>query len=381
MELLIDAHYCKQKGGCTPFAPTVGGAQLDYFDTRRGPHRCDDLAAYLKLHNSWVDELALSGDCLARKTAGRKFPVPDIITHTAAGEGEFYEIKPASASGRAAGAEKIAWFNNVIGTYGLPYEAGKKYHADERLRIWGNPWFGQPVEVYLHWWLDRDGLILYELCVDTIGAEELSEVFLKMLVAALLAALILLLRGAARSGGGVIVEGALADSVSPMRSPLGPPDGVPAIDDVPSLAYVYLLTVQREDRRGHSVDPLLGHLFSAEVVGTDPPEGWEPGDARPWQWNAPTMAAIADIAPDGRFEPNGRAVRELERDQLLSLLSGLTADEGIDSLSGALAGAEVTDEEGDGGPVDAAALAAPAVSAYFQAVADEMLYFLTNARW
>ena len=82
-ELIIDAHYCKAKGGCQRLDPggrTTVGPQTDFFDTRMGPSRCRHLAEYRALHYP-VDAVRVSGDCEATKADAGRFAVPDIITY------------------------------------------------------------------------------------------------------------------------------------------------------------------------------------------------------------------------------------------------------------------------------------------------------------
>ncbi|GHH70680.1 hypothetical protein GCM10018793_05090 [Streptomyces sulfonofaciens] len=112
---------------------------------------------------------------------------------------------------------------------------------------------------------ERPGPILYELCVE-VGRETFSEMFVRMRCAGWWPP-----RSCCRWGGAVVLAPVLADAASPMRSPIGPPDGVPAIDDVPSLFYVAVLATARFDRAGHTTDP-REPPFTAMVIGADPPE-------------------------------------------------------------------------------------------------------------
>ncbi|MFE0173610.1 hypothetical protein ACFWZ2_14925 [Streptomyces sp. NPDC059002] len=372
VEWRISVAYCAAKGGCKLFDPKKGGPGLDYQDVYRGPHPCNDFAEYLAKHNWWLDEVAIGEECRAPKEPeGPQFAVPDLVSHTAAGTGEFYEIKPASVPGRRKGREKIDAFNDAVARHGLPYAAGRKYRPDRFLLFWDATWQGYPVKLYIHWWLETDGLILYEFCMDS-GEKYFSEVFVKMIVGEAIVVLFLIGLGEIDA----VLVPALRSAASPMRSPLGPPDGVPAIDDPASLFYADLLTLLREERRGHPWP--AEHLFVAVVAGSDPVEAWEPGDPRPWVWDAATMAAIGDIAPDGRFEPGGDAIRALEEDQLRWSASCLVEEEYRQSFTGFFVGRQFLDEEGDGGIIDAEELPAEAITACLESISEEMEYMLSH---
>ena len=372
VEKLIQSDYCAHVGGCFPFDPRKGGPQTDYFDTFRGPHPCNDFAEYLAKHNSNVQESTAAAECLAEKGPGvPAFAIPDIVRHAASGLGEFYEIKPNSASGRAKGKKKIDDFEDVIARYHLPYESGLDYRPDERFTMWDGAWQGCPIEISLHYWLESDGLILYEICFDS-GVKQFSEVAIAMLVQGAIA--LALLTGVGELSPVLILRYLILAS-SPLVSPIGPPDGVPAINDQASLFYIDLLTVQREERRGH---PVNGFFYVAMVAGSDPPETWDPGDPRPWVFDAATMAAIGDIAPDGRIDPGSDAIHALETDQLQYVGSCLTTDDRFTALAGCFVGEQLTAEDGDTEPINAEDVVPKAITAYLKSFQAAMEYYLTH---
>ncbi len=95
--------------------------------------------------------------------------VPDFMVHTAA-EKAFYEVKPDSPSGMAAGVEKVGILRAVYPFYGLPYVAGSVFNP--RDHSVAN--LGSALRVTLRVRRAAPGLIVYKLCVDSEGVIELA---------------------------------------------------------------------------------------------------------------------------------------------------------------------------------------------------------------
>src|SRR5918995_2936813 len=107
----------KLRGGTVDIFPS--STARDFFDVNSD--RCEALAAFLKLRNSFVDETVIRDFCRQRKVRdGDKSLVPDIITHDGDLK-EFYEVKSASTKGRSDGRQKIRNFCELNAGHGLPY--------------------------------------------------------------------------------------------------------------------------------------------------------------------------------------------------------------------------------------------------------------------
>lgn len=373
VEHVIDAHYCLSfRKPCLPFDPTNKGGdpdkQRDFFDEDAGVTRCDHLAEYLGLH--WtVDQSDISRRCTETKLPGsglQRFPVPDILTTLAGappGENpdEFYEIKPDSPTGRRDARSKIKWFGEVNKIYKLDYAPGTKYGPDVKLLLWRGQWYGDLRNVHLHWRLREPGMLVYDFCVS-VRVDELA--FALMIVAGIVATLVL--KGAADrqgfpwpAGAGTVTASTLGGIPSTLSTGFGPPDAPPS--DPGDFAYVLHLVGHRQERLGRPGAP-----FGPVVPGTDEPTTFDDG---PWAWDSQTMAAIADVAPDGRFTPGGDAIHALELDHMMWLLGQFALDDpAVAPLFG----------DGDDPDIDVVAASAQAVGTYLQRFKDEALYYITH---
>jgi hypothetical protein len=115
---------------------------------------------------------------------------PDILAHTPMRQ-DFYEVKPDSGTGRAAGRIKIAAIDGYMRAFSLPYSAGTAYTPTALIPIFTTTVSGTPVEAYLGLRRARNGLIVYELCVRT----DWAKVALAALIAVLILIIIILSRG------------------------------------------------------------------------------------------------------------------------------------------------------------------------------------------
>jgi hypothetical protein len=288
VEMFVKSDYCSTKGGCQEFL-SPGTTQTDFFDVAMGFARCRHLAAYLKMHNPHVDEILLASQCETKKDSGKHFPVPDVITHEPPDRAEFYEIKPNSTSGKAKGVEKIVWFEIVCTNESLPYVAGTIYDPDQRVLVWDGTWLGSPVKVRLHWFRDRDALIVYELCFE-VSADTFAEMLIKALLKMVVAALIVLLLPVA---AGAAVVASLDGVTSPMGQPVGPDDPSEAAD----VAYAQLLLNDARGRDGLGLIAIDGDVTSIGSAITD-------------------FQEARGLEVDGRLEPGGVTLLALEGEHL-----------------------------------------------------------------
>ena len=93
---------------------------------------------------------------------------PDILIHNNVVK-EYYEVKPNSRAGKAAGRAKLREIEAFYLANNLPYSRGKiKFLEDYNLGsfVFNHKGMKIPVELKLHFTFES-GLILYELCVST----------------------------------------------------------------------------------------------------------------------------------------------------------------------------------------------------------------------
>lgn len=94
---------------------------------------------------------------------------PDILIHTRLIK-EFYEIKPNSNSGRAAGKRKVQDLNRIYSTYNLPYSEGSSFIPPDHIEIGSTSIVvsGKTIPVEVSFGLLKTGaLILYDVCITT----------------------------------------------------------------------------------------------------------------------------------------------------------------------------------------------------------------------
>lgn len=379
-EAVIFGNYCYQKGGCELFDPNGTGPRTDFFDEPSGSHRCDHMAAFLHLHDSHVDPVLLSTMCMLKKDPGEYFVVPDIVSWEPPPEqGEFYEIKPYNDLGLAGAQRKRLWFRALVANYNLgPYVPGKHYAVNARLKVLDGTWAGVPLKGYMRWELVDDGILLYRMCLET-GLETLAETVVKAVMEAFILAILALAAPEGAVVGGLaalLAQVVMPRRQSPLRAAFGPPVPPASVGDV---AYIMYLVQDRWYRHGGTG---LNQIFFTPVkVGTDD-EPWSPGDPEPWTWNAATMEAIRDIAPDGRFEPDGESTKALEYDHLMALASAVDV-EALGPAVGITGRIPITDEEGGGSgdPLDPHQIVVDATSEYLQSCYDAFEYRATNGHW
>lgn len=145
---------------------------------------------YLKFHNT------LSTRQLIILSASAMVSIPDIVTHNPSRSStptrtEFYEIKPNSPPGIAAGAIKIASISQLCSALSLPYKSGTIWTPDEKILISSGSPLGIHIEVFFHFKRISPALVVYEICIEG----ELEKIALAVLIAILAIILALILKG------------------------------------------------------------------------------------------------------------------------------------------------------------------------------------------
>ena len=258
VEWVVRQEYCFNRGGCDEYQ--LGGNGVDFFDENfagSGTTRCRFLSGYLITHHPSLDESFISSSCEVKKKPvdpgddeNERFAIPDIITDAPRIRTEFYEVKPNSDTGRAAGDQKIETFLSLVDFLKLTDPAvgniakGTQFQPDRRITIYSRLYLGiVPVEVQMHYFLLKDALIVYEYCVN--AQTELLEGLIKAIILSALIALAVLIWRSLPGGGIEAPSGGvpvLADSVGP--------DGANEIQDV---RYVQALLNDWLDSTGQSV--------------------------------------------------------------------------------------------------------------------------------
>ncbi|HEY3861208.1 MAG TPA: DUF4157 domain-containing protein [Verrucomicrobiae bacterium] len=218
-ESVIDADYLAQKGG-TPFGDV-------FFDNPIGPLA---YIAFLAAHHPSLNKTLLA---VQISLAGGVL-VPDILDTRPAAAPEFYDVKPDSPDGRAAGRGKLAAIDAFMSFNSLPYARGSSYSPNPSIPLpLGGPALiaaiaavtggavvlpalacGLPV-VTLAPRRAANGLLLYEVCVEADLDCYLKVLTLEALLAAIIIAIIAsdgilvpAAAGAAAAGGAFAVGAA-----------------------------------------------------------------------------------------------------------------------------------------------------------------------------
>ncbi|MEH7754757.1 peptidoglycan-binding domain-containing protein [Bacillus toyonensis] len=300
VELIIRSDYCVERNPCQPFNPKSPSPTTDFFDVDSGVHRCTALNDFLRQHNPSVGQ-TIKAQCLLEKK-GFRFPVPDIITHEPPLRIEYYEIKPNSSSGKRDGRNKMNWFDVICNDYGLPYVRGDQYSPNGKVLVWDGTWLGSPVKVYLRWYLEERGLLVYELCIE-VSERTLQEVIAKALIKlAVLSAILILKNPAAAVGAGAAAAKLLLSNVG---SSLQDSVGTNGTNQISDVRYVQAML---NDWRGYNGFSLI------ELTGT---------------FDEETRGAIIDFQKtvtepmDELIDVNGPAIRALEEAHLVNFLEAM----------------------------------------------------------
>jgi hypothetical protein len=318
IEWVVRQEYCFNRGGCDEFQ--LGGSGVDFFDENfagSGTTRCRFLAGYLVAHHSTLDENSISNSCEVQKKPvdddddeNERFAIPDIITDAPGVRTEFYEVKPNSDTGRAAGRKKVSTFLSLVDFLKHTDPAvgnlakGTQFSPDRSITIYSRLYLGiVPVEVQIHYKRLEDALIVYEFCVT--AQTELLEALAKAVVIGALIALTVIIWKGLPEGGGIEVPGGgapvLADSVGP--------DGT---NDTQDVRYIQALLNDWLDGTGDSViamsDTVSGEMTNAlssfqQSAGLDDTGGSAaPGDATITalqQAHLDNLATVTDVSELG----------------------------------------------------------------------------------
>lgn len=350
VELVIKNRYCSDKGGCDEFLK-VNSRQTDFFDVTMGFSRCRHLASYLKMHNPHVDPVAIASECESKKQELFKFPVPDIISHEPAARREFYEIKPDSPSGRDDADKKIDWFLAISDPhiFDLPYKAGTMFSPQGELLLFDATWFGVPAKVRLRYSRDKPGRLLYKFCVEaslSLIPEVLWKHLIKLVIVAFIVIIIRRPRDTPSPSPSPVPELPLPvpipipiprvpipqffDVIDLLGSPLVQSVGSAGVNDFNDVTYVQLMLGHWLTRRSGSAPIAVDGQVGSETIGAI---------------EAFQSAVTGQV--DGRIDPLGPAIAELERDHWRACLEVVPLDVDI-PLEG-----EVTTEDTEDGPQEA----------------------------
>ncbi len=179
-------HVGRRANGFFPASRT----QEDFQDISIGIGNSKLYILYLKVHN------ALSTKQLLVLSTLGLMSIPDLVTHSPPRSriptrAEFYEIKPKSVAGLAAGAEKITSIALLNSVLPLPYKRGTVWTPDEKILLSSGSPLGVHIEVFFHFKRISPALVVYEICVEG----ELEKIALAVLIAILAIILALLLKG------------------------------------------------------------------------------------------------------------------------------------------------------------------------------------------
>jgi hypothetical protein len=308
--IMIDYLEYRTANGGFPIVFDASGA-TDFFDLKGD--RCDQFATFLKWKNGHIDQTLIEDFCRQRKVRdGDRSMVPDIITHDGALK-EFYEIKPASTTGRRDGVQKIRNFCELSAGQGLPYcddtgnqpvasPRGNKYNPNYRKVFWRGQYHNIPAQVSLRFERDSESFLLYRFCVE-VTSQVVKEAILVLLVKAAIVALILT-RGAAIG----VLAPATAGYLLFMRSPLLGSVGNRGDNGSADVKYVQRLLNQWRAPRGLpllAVDGDVGTLTSTSI------------------WDFQTAETPAWV--DGLVEPGRNTIKRLETLYLSTINDGFDA--------------------------------------------------------
>jgi len=179
-ETIIELDYLKDVKRAS-FFPV---SKKDFADFSHGFGNSQLYIAFL-----WANHPSLKIEDLIVLSLGGDLKIPDIMTNDPGRRTEFYEIKPNSIDGRAAGRVKVANIAAAVAFTGLPYVPGIQYTPNKKLKFFSGLVFGRRLEVFFHFQHISPGLIVYELCVEGDMSGLALAVILAFAAAAVVAAL------------------------------------------------------------------------------------------------------------------------------------------------------------------------------------------------
>jgi Domain of unknown function (DUF4157) len=180
---------------CGTFSCIPGPAGTVYIDN----YNPIEYINFLKAHNPSLTALSSAAELAAFVAGG--IQRPDILSDDGMRK-EYYEIKPLSPSGAAAGVEKLAFIASFMAILGLPYRAGTTYSPSKDIPIMSGTVLGEPLAVSLNVQRWVPGIITYSLCLSGNLVEILAKVTLAVLLAWIAAEILAALAAAA---AGVLV--------------------------------------------------------------------------------------------------------------------------------------------------------------------------------
>jgi hypothetical protein len=143
-----------------------GGGPTELFRDANNP------AAYLfflAVNNPHFTEARQQDYYRQLRLAGLGWRIPDFMVHNST-ERAFYEVKPDSRTGLAAGMEKVGILSAAYRHFQLPYRAGRVFVPRDHVVAS----YGSVLRVTLRVRRAADGLILYKLCVTADGVLEVA---------------------------------------------------------------------------------------------------------------------------------------------------------------------------------------------------------------
>ena len=180
-ESVIAGDYLKNVGRPSFFP----ASPFDFLDISVGFGNTVLYIAFLKSHHP-----RLSAAALLALSAGGLLKIPDMMTSDAPRRTEFYEIKPNSFTGRAAGSVKIAMIDGLMTFHSLPYVPGTQYSPNTRIPIFSGTPLGARLDVFFHFERIAPGLVVYDVCAEG----DLAQLGLAVLLAILAIIIAILLR-------------------------------------------------------------------------------------------------------------------------------------------------------------------------------------------
>jgi hypothetical protein len=363
VEWVVRREYCSDRNPCDEFQ--LGGSGVDFFDENfagSGTTRCRFLSGYLVAHHPTLDESFISSSCEVKKKPvdpsddeNERFAIPDVITDLPGVRTEFYEVKPNSVTGVAAGRLKVATFLSLVDflkqtdpTVGT-LAKGIQFKPDRSITFYSRLYLGFiPVEVQLHYFRLEDGLIVYEICV-TAQTEIAEALATAVIVGALIFLAYWFFKGIpVPEGDGLGVPGGgapvLADSVGPSGN-----------NDTQDVRYVQAL-----------LNDWLGGTGNSLIAVSDTVSDEMAGALSSFQQGAGLDDTAGSVAPG---DVTITALQQAHFDGLVAAMD--ISDLGLEDAGSFIAQEtpELVDTEGGDEPVTQTAFAAAAAQ-YLQLMHD-----------
>lgn len=185
-ERFIEQDYCATLG-CTPATEYIDNFNPTAYLT------------FMRAHNPSLLSGAPAVALAAASVTG--ISRPDLMTDNGVRR-EYYEIKPFSPDGVAAGMEKLVEIVAFMSLLSLPYIPGTTYSPSKDIPIMSGMVLGEPLGVALNVQRHLPGLVTYSLCLQGNLSAILAKVALSVLLAWIIAQLLMM---AAAAAAGVLV--------------------------------------------------------------------------------------------------------------------------------------------------------------------------------